>query len=299
MLRWRLLLGTIIIAALAGLCWLDHSAPLPGLYLLPVAALVTVAATGEVLLLAGDGVRPAAWAAYAGNLLIVLAGWAPVAAARAKGAGGPGAGTETLAASAECILLALALAVAMTFAGEMLRFRGPGGVTARLGTAMLAFVYVGVLLGFVALVRLTHGVAALVSLVIVVKTCDTGAYAAGRFLGRHKLAPAISPGKTLEGAVGGLLLGCLGSWAAFAWLVPALAPPDAPPCPWWGWLAYGLLVGAAGALGDLAESLLKRDARRKDSSAWMPGFGGVLDIMDSILLAAPVAFACWQFGLVG
>jgi phosphatidate cytidylyltransferase len=64
-------------------------------------------------------------------------------------------------------------------------------------------------------------------------------------------------------------------------------------------LAYGLLVGAAGIIGDLAESLLKRDVGRKDSSTWLPGFGGVLDMVDSVLIAAPVAWACWLLGLVG
>ena len=64
-------------------------------------------------------------------------------------------------------------------------------------------------------------------------------------------------------------------------------------------LLFGLLVAAAGMLGDLAESLIKRDVGCKDSSTWMPGFGGVLDILDSVLLAAPVAWICWAMGLVG
>jgi phosphatidate cytidylyltransferase len=75
--------------------------------------------------------------------------------------------------------------------------------------------------------------------------------------------------------------------------------PTCKPGPWWGWIAFGLLVGGAGMVGDLAESLLKRDVGRKDSSTWMPGFGGVLDVLDSLLLSAPVAWACWAFGLVG
>jgi phosphatidate cytidylyltransferase len=64
-------------------------------------------------------------------------------------------------------------------------------------------------------------------------------------------------------------------------------------------LLFGLIVGAVGIVGDLAESLLKRDLGRKDSSAWMPGFGGVLDVLDSILLGAPAAYLCWTSGLVG
>jgi len=68
---------------------------------------------------------------------------------------------------------------------------------------------------------------------------------------------------------------------------------------WWRWLIFGIVVGGTGIAGDLAESLLKRDLGRKDSSRWMPGFGGVLDLLDSLLFAAPVAYVCWALGLVG
>ena len=92
---------------------------------------------------------------------------------------------------------------------------------------------------------------------------------------------------------------CLGSWLAFEHLFPLMFPGGASRAvPAWGWLAYGLLVGAAGVIGDLAESLLKRDVGQKNSSDWMPGFGGVLDILDSVLLAAPVAYLCWALELV-
>ena len=68
--------------------------------------------------------------------------------------------------------------------------------------------------------------------------------------------------------------------------------------PWWGSVLYGLILALAGMLGDLAESLLKRDVGRKDSSRWLPGLGGVLDILDSLLLAAPPAYLCWVAELV-
>ena len=66
-----------------------------------------------------------------------------------------------------------------------------------------------------------------------------------------------------------------------------------------GWLVFGLAMGIAGIVGDLAESLLKRNVGVKDSSSWMPGFGGVLDILDSLLLSAPIAWLCWALGVVG
>jgi phosphatidate cytidylyltransferase len=131
----------------------------------------------------------------------------------------------------------------------------------------------------------------------VVKMSDVGAYTVGRLAGRHKLAPVLSPGKTIEGALGGLLFACLGSWIALRWVLPAMTGAVAVYSNW-GWLVYGLLVGLAGILGDLAESLIKRDVGRKDSSDWLPGFGGVLDMLDSVLLAAPVAYLCWAFGVV-
>ena len=149
-------------------------------------------------------------------------------------------------------------------------------------------------------VRLVYGIGALLSWIIVVKMGDTGAYAVGRLIGRHKMAPSISPGKTIEGALGALVFACLGSWLTFRWIVPLFAAEGSPaPALWYGWLLFGVLVGGAGILGDLAESLLKRDVGVKDSSTWMPGFGGVLDILDSLLLSAPVAWFCWAFGLVG
>ena len=142
---------------------------------------------------------------------------------------------------------------------------------------------------------------ALASWLIAVKAGDIGAFTAGRLVGRHKIAPLLSPKKTIEGAVGALVFSCLGSWATFTWLVPlpGVSPPELPIGPSWGWLPFGLLMGVAGMMGDLAESLLKRDVGCKDSSHWLPGFGGVLDIVDSLLLTAPLAWACWYWGLVG
>ncbi len=307
MLRWRLLLGTLIIAGLVGLCWFDHLAPLPGAVLFPVAVAATVLATGEfVLLTAGVGVRPAAWCLHVANLAIVTAAWGPALWSRLAAGGafvGSVVGAGEMAAAQKWVLVALAAGVSLAFVAEMTRYRGPGEVMSRLGAASLGMLYVGLLLSFVAQLRLAFGVGALASLVIVVKMGDTGAYAVGRLMGRHKMAPVLSPAKTVEGAVGGLVFACVGAWAAIQWLVPAMASstaaPNPPAGPWWGWLCYGLAVGAAGMFGDLAESLLKRDAGRKDSSAWMPGFGGVLDILDSVLVGAPVAYVCWDLGLVG
>lgn len=131
-----------------------------------------------------------------------------------------------------------------------------------------------------------RGPAAVLFLFSVVWVADSGAYFAGKRFGRHKLAPAVSPGKTLEGALGGLAL-------VLCWAVGFA---------WWLGLAGGALLGFALAavlaaafsiVGDLFESLLKRQAGMKDSSQLLPGHGGVLDRIDSVLAAAPVLVASW------
>lgn len=109
--------------------------------------------------------------------------------------------------------------------------------------------------------------------------CDTGAYVVGRSLGRRKLAPAISPNKSVEGAVGGLLFSIATAVAIRELFLESLLLVDA--------VAIGLIVGVLGQVGDLAESHLKRAAGVKDSSAIIPGHGGVLDRFDSLLLVAP------------
>jgi phosphatidate cytidylyltransferase len=138
------------------------------------------------------------------------------------------------------------------------------------------------------------GLIALAALVIVVKMGDTGAYTVGRLFGRHKMAPVLSPGKTWEGLFGGLVFAVVGSWVAFHLLPRSMGHTLAQTT--WSWLVFGLVVGGTGIVGDLAESLFKRDVGRKDSSTWMPGFGGILDVLDSILFAAPAAYACWYAG---
>ena len=293
MLRWRLPLGAALIAVFLGLGWLDHTAGLPGAWLMPIALIITLLAAGEMIgLMKAAGFSPVAWTVYVGSLLVVLASWAPTLLWRAEGQMPHG----WLAAWPA---LAVAAGAFLVFIAEMRRFDQPGRAIGNLATAVLAIVYVGLMMSFVVRLRLEWGIGSLASLIIVVKMGDTGAYTVGRLIGRHKLAPRLSPGKTVEGALGAALFSVLGAWFSFQWLLPWMSTSQANKNLGWGWIVFGLLVGMAGLLGDLAESLLKRDASQKDSSTWMPGFGGVLDLLDSILLAAPVAYVCWTYGLVG
>ncbi len=208
-----------------------------------------------------------------------------------------GAQWKTAAFASVHTLLAIAAGVLIAFVGEMLRFKLPGGHLINLTGAVFAIVYVGLLGSFLVMLRIAYGVPALVSMIIVAKLCDVGAYTVGRLIGRHKMAPSLSPGKTIEGAVGGIAFAILGAWLSVAALFP-LATGSPSQTTWVGVVIYGLAVGLAGMLGDLAESLIKRDVMRKDSGTNVPGFGGFLDIYDSLLLAAPVAFGLWAFHVI-
>lgn len=300
MLRWRLLVSALILAPLIGLLVLDYRCNfgLPGIWLWPLPVLFTVLGVAEVLaLLAAKEHRPAAWSVYAGALLVSGASLVPLFSPLV---GGPAAGP--LAALA-WPLAALVVAIALAFVAEMARYRQPGGVIVNVALAVFTVAYVALLMTFLNALRGYHdngwGMAAVGSLILVTKMSDTGAYAFGRLFGRHKLAPILSPKKTIEGGIGGLLTACLCSWLFFVVFLPILAGPDAAVPPLWACLVYGAVVAVAGVVGDLSESLLKRDMECKDSSRWMPGLGGILDVLDSLLLAAPAGYFCWISGMLG
>src|SRR5262249_34252678 len=109
-------------------------------------------------------------------------------------------------------------------------------------------------------------------------------------LGRHRMTPVLSPKKTWEGAAGGIAAA-----AATAIGLDRFGPAPVLHNALWAEIGFGVTVGAAGMLGDLAESLIKRDCRQKDASQAVPGFGGVLDVVDAVLFAAPVAYAWFHW----
>jgi phosphatidate cytidylyltransferase len=129
----------------------------------------------------------------------------------------------------------------------------------------------------------TTGGGLLLSCLCVSKLADVGGYLVGRSFGKHRLIPRISPKKSYEGLAGGLVLSV---GAAFLLNHYGCLPFDAS----WKVTLFALLVGGMGVLGDLAESLLKRGSGQKDTGNYIPGFGGILDVVDSILLSAPVAY---------
>jgi phosphatidate cytidylyltransferase len=131
------------------------------------------------------------------------------------------------------------------------------------------------------------------SMIIAVKSGDIGAYTFGRLFGRRKMAPRLSPNKTWAGAFGALFTAALGS-IAWQQIATPIFNGNWQPCPWCWAAAYGLVLGLAGMIGDLCESLIKRDMGAKDSAPLLPGLGGVLDFLDSILFAGPIAYLWWQ-----
>lgn len=151
--------------------------------------------------------------------------------------------------------------------------------------AVLVFgvLYVGLTLGHLLLTRALDGGVYLIFFVFLVTWAgDTGAYYAGVSLGRHQLTPQISPNKTVEGLLGGLVLAVAAAWAGRAWFLPSFSALDC--------VATGVLLTAAGVMGDLTESAMKRSAGVKDSGMLIPGHGGMLDRLDSLLFTAPVFY---------
>jgi len=165
---------------------------------------------------------------------------------------------------------------------------GTSGVFADCGANYFSIVYLGVLSGFVLAIRVDFGLWPLLMFVFVVKSSDIGAYAIGAPFGRYKFSPKISPAKTWEG---------MGGAVATAMIVAVLfaVSCDIITMAWWLAAIFGFCFAFIAQVGDLAESMLKRDAEQKDSASKVPGFGGILDIIDSPLLAAPFAYLFFMF----
>lgn len=155
-------------------------------------------------------------------------------------------------------------------------------------SAMFPVLYLGVPVGVLAALRMTAGREVLLLLLATIMVSDTAQYYGGRWLGRRPLAPVISPGKTVEGALFGLVAGMA--------LMAALGPGGVAGLTGVQGALLGLLTVALGIAGDLFESQLKRGAGVKDASSLIPGHGGVLDRIDSLLFAAPGFFLFLQLG---
>lgn len=148
---------------------------------------------------------------------------------------------------------------------------------------LFTVLYAGLLLSFLGLIReFPHGWQWLLTVLAATFAADTGAYFGGRIFGRVKLAPRVSPGKTVEGVLGGLLLALAAVFFLRAFIFREMTVGDGL------WVAG--IAGVLGPVGDLAESLLKRSVGVKDSSHLLPGHGGILDRVDALLFTAPAVY---------
>lgn len=151
-----------------------------------------------------------------------------------------------------------------------------------IAVTMFGLLYIGWFFSFFVKIKfMPQGSLLVAFLLVVTKMSDIGAYFIGSLIGRHSLIKRISPKKTVEGTVGGLICSIIAALASKLYL---------PSFSYWNLFTLGLLLGILAETGDLAESLLKRDCGAKDSGAKLSGFGGVLDIIDSLLFAAPIFY---------
>jgi phosphatidate cytidylyltransferase len=283
--RTRIGMGLVMVLLASGVLVVDqYLAPWYPCLLVTLLVLGALA-TAELHQLLGALPRPPLGLAVLSVWAVVLASWP--------------AHLGWTADSWRDLAVANAGVVVVAFLWEMAHFRAPGGAVVRLALLTWMVGYLGLLPAFLAQLRWwpplaegsgaeLRGVTALALPIFVPKGGDIGAYFTGRLLGRHRMTPRLSPKKTWEGLLGGLATSALVAMALNAVLAPLLSGAGEA-------AVFGVVVGGAGVLGDLAESLIKRDSSQKDASNVVPGFGGVLDVVDSILFAAPVAYL-WLHG---
>jgi phosphatidate cytidylyltransferase len=258
----RLLVAVVGLPLVLGLLWLG------GWWLFGLVAIAACVAVHEFVTTARP-LRPLAPAVYGGVLLALV--------------GGQAGGLVWLLGG---FLATFPLAFVLYALSST---RAP--TTAALGSTVLGSAWIGFGLGFVLLLRLMHTEGRLIALTVVltVFAADTVAYLVGRFAGRHRLAPRLSPKKTWEGLLGGAAAGIFVSFVA-------LYDTRQHYLSVWQAVVLGVVVVTAAVVGDLFESALKRDLEVKDTGSLLGGHGGVLDRVDALLFAAPAAyyfvFAC-------
>ncbi len=266
----RVISGAVLLACAVAAVWF---APPPVFFLIAEALLVLAFREYATLAAdAGPGVPP------------VAAGAATVLASIGITSTSYVDGVMFRAAFLDIMLMTGFIALAsMTLA----RWRGGPDALERVSAATFPALYLGLPIGALVSIRESHGAPALFLLMLTIAVSDTSQYYTGRLFGKRPLAPQISPKKTVEGAIGGFVAGALLLVIAGRWWLPDM-PVSAR-------AILGLTLVALGVAGDLFESMLKRSAGVKDSSALIPGHGGVLDRIDALLFAAPVYYIVLKY----
>ena len=285
MLGWRLAISAVLIPLLIAIFVMDHRTGESATWLLGLCLLLVWRASYEFTALLKTRSFDPSFPLIGGcSTAVVLAAWY-------------GQLHTTELSSLDAAMAALMLSLLAIFLRSAIRYTEPGRSMETVGADLLGVAYLGGLIAITVQLRWTAGAQAgyllLASLVIGAKCGDIGGYTLGRLFGKKKLVPRLSPGKTWMGGFGALLGASFSCWAWLHW-APGYFFDNAAPCPA-GWsLLYGAIIGVVGLVGDLAESLIKRDVEKKDAANLMPGFGGLLDLLDSILYAGPVAFVLWK-----
>jgi len=293
MLGWRLLMSAIIVPLIVALFWFDQFLGTSAWLLLAFCGFVAVRNAFELTdLMAVRNMQPHFPATAGLSLLVILSGWVHNSQAMQTSDG------SRLLISLGWIGAALTLSFCALLALEAVRYEQPGKSMESLGCNLLTVFYAGGLLAVTAQMRWFPnpqiGYFVIASVIICVKSGDTCAYTFGRLWGKRKMAPKLSPGKTWIGLVGAIFGSTVGGWLSLTYAGAMFAAKPTAAAVWIV-LAYSATVGLMGLVGDLCESLIKRDVQKKDSAALMPGFGGLLDLLDSPLFAGPFALTWWYF----
>ena len=186
------------------------------------------------------------------------------------------------------IVFTVAFSLLALFVYQAAKF-GTVNVMTNCAINYFAIFYLGFLSSFVLAIRINFGLWPLLMFIFVVKSADIGAYTFGKLFGKHKFSPKISPGKTWEGMAGAVAMAIIVA-VGFAVNFDIMA--------WQMAVVFGFCFAFIGQFGDLAESMIKRDAEQKDSSNNVPGFGGILDVIDSPLVAAVFVYVFFMFSIV-
>jgi phosphatidate cytidylyltransferase len=194
---------------------------------------------------------------------------------------------DTVVGTAVALDAVLMTAFVALAAMALTTWRGDRDALGRVSAAVFPMLYLGLPIGALIAIRAMRGPTGLFLLMVTVMVSDTAQYYSGRLFGRRLLAPVISPKKTIEGAIGGFVFGMLLMAVAGHWWLPDVSWPVRS--------VLGAALVALGIAGDLFESMLKRSAGVKDSSALIPGHGGVLDRIDALLFAAPIYYVVLKY----
>lgn len=304
MLRDRLFSASLLIVVVLTLLWLDHRYPLaglPGAWLIGPLLLFALGTALELArLLVASGRRVDAVGALFGTALLALAAYIPVFWPLC----GEPYPQDCPLGRIGWVVVAVAAALFIVFLRQLVVYDESrrGESLERMLSGAFIVAYVGLPFATLVLIRglgqPSWGLASLISMIVVTKSADTGAYFTGKLIGRKKLVPHLSPGKTWEGAFGGIGLAILASYLCFVWLIPAIASQQSPAPPW-GPVVFGIVCALFGMVGDLSESLIKRETGAKDSGRTLPGLGGIWDVTDSLIGAAVPAWLALLAGVAG